>query len=65
MALMLQSAGTIVGGFIIAFIHGWLMSLVCLAAFPLLGISAVLFFRNLQKKNREIDKIYTQAGGKT
>lgn len=65
MALMLQSTGTIIGGFIIAFIKGWLMSLVCLAGFPVLGISAVLYFRQLQMSNRDIENIYTQAGGKT
>jgi ATP-binding cassette subfamily B (MDR/TAP) protein 1 len=48
---MLHVTGTFIGGFIIAFIKGWVMTLVCLAAFPLIGIAGYLYMRSLQSKS--------------
>lgn len=63
MAIMLQAIGTALGGFIIAFTQGWLMTLVCLAAFPIIAISGYLYMRSLQTKSKEFQKIYATAGG--
>ena len=59
---MLQSIGTCIGGFSVAFSQGWLMTLVCLAGFPAIALSGMLYMRSLQAKAKEFQKIYSNAG---
>lgn len=60
---MMQVFGAFLGGLIVAFIQGWLMALVCLAAIPLVAFSAFLFMRSTQTKAAEFEKFYSKAGG--
>jgi ABC-type multidrug transport system fused ATPase/permease subunit len=60
---MIHVCGTFLGGFIIAFITGWLMTLVCLAAFPIIAYAGFLYMRSLQIKSAEFQKYYSKAGG--
>lgn len=64
MAIMIQSIGTAIGGLVVAFTQGWLMSLVCLAGIPIIGISGYIFMKSLQLKNKEFQRIYSRAGGR-
>jgi ATP-binding cassette subfamily B (MDR/TAP) protein 1 len=50
-AIMLQVSGTFLGGFIISFMQGWLMTLVCLAVFPIIAYAGFLYMRALQNKS--------------
>jgi ABC-type multidrug transport system fused ATPase/permease subunit len=52
MAIMLQAGGTCIAGFIVAFSQGWLMTLVCLAAFPIIAVSGYLYMRSMQSKSK-------------
>jgi ATP-binding cassette subfamily B (MDR/TAP) protein 1 len=47
---MVQSAAMFIAGFIIAFSKGWLMTLVVLAAIPVLGISGIIYMSGIQNK---------------
>jgi len=60
---MIQVVGTFIGGFTIAFVQGWLMTLVCLAAFPIVAYAGFLYMRSLQSKSSEFQKYYSKAGG--
>lgn len=64
MAVMIQSLGTGIGGLSVAFSQGWLMSLVCLAGIPIIGISGFIYVKSLQMKSKEFESIYAQAGGR-
>ena len=50
-AITLQSIGTFVGGFAVAFSKGWLMALVCLAGFPIIALAGIVYMRSLQAKS--------------
>lgn len=52
MAMMIQAVGTGIGGLTVAFTQGWLMSLVCLAGIPLIGISGFIYMKALQLKSK-------------
>jgi len=60
---MISVAGTFIAGFIIAFIKGWLMTLVCFVCIPLIGFAGYLYTTALQNKSKEFQKIYSKAGG--
>jgi ATP-binding cassette subfamily B (MDR/TAP) protein 1 len=60
---MVHVGGTFIGGFAIAFSQGWLMTFVCLAAFPIIAYAGYLYMRSLQVKSKEFQKIYSHAGG--
>jgi ATP-binding cassette, subfamily B (MDR/TAP), member 1 len=47
---MIQTLAMFIAGFIIAFIKGWVMTLVVLAAIPILGISGVIYMTGIQNK---------------
>jgi hypothetical protein len=53
-----------VAGFIIAFIKGWLMTLVVLTSIPALGISGYFFITVIQAKDKVLEKDYAKAGGR-
>lgn len=63
MAIMLQAIGTAIGGFTISFTQGWLMTLVCIAVFPIIALSGYLYTRSLQIKSKQFQKFYATAGG--
>lgn len=52
-----------IGGFIVGFISGWEMSLVCTAALPVMAVSAFLFAIVLQNSSNQTAKSYEKAGG--
>ncbi len=60
---MIHVCGTFIGGLTIAFVRGWLMTLVCLAAFPIIAWAGYLYMRSLQTKSAEFQKYYSKAGG--
>jgi len=47
-----------VAGFVIAFIKGWLMTLVVLASLPAMAIGGYLFSKSAEKKEKELEKHY-------
>ncbi len=53
-----------VAGFVIAFIKGWLMTLVVACSIPALGISGFFFVSAIQNKDKALEKDYAKAGGR-
>lgn len=53
-----------IAGFTIAFIKGWLMTLVCIASLPAIGLGGYLYSTAIAKKDTELEKEYSAAGGK-
>ena len=51
-------------GFIIAFIKGWLMTLVMLASVPVLMLGGGLWMYVLSNKDQVLKKEYAAAGGR-
>lgn len=49
---MIQTLAMFVAGFIIAFIKGWLMTLVVLAAIPAIAISGGIYMSGIQNKEK-------------
>lgn len=47
---MIQTVAMFIAGFIIAFIKGWVMTLVVLAAIPVLGIAGIVYMTGIQNK---------------
>jgi ATP-binding cassette, subfamily B (MDR/TAP), member 1 len=52
-----------IGGFIVGFISGWEMSLVCTAALPVIAVATFLFAIVLQNSSNQTAKSYEKAGG--
>jgi ATP-binding cassette subfamily B (MDR/TAP) protein 1 len=52
-----------VAGFIIAFVKGWQMTLVTLAAIPALAIAGAIYVTAIQTKDKRNAKYYAKAGG--
>ena len=42
-----------VGGFVVGFMYGWKLALVCIATVPFIGVSGYLFFKVLNKTLNE------------
>jgi ATP-binding cassette subfamily B (MDR/TAP) protein 1 len=53
-----------ISGLIVAFVSGWLLTLVLLSVFPLLIGSMYLYMKNVQNKGKREEKSYSSAGGK-
>jgi ATP-binding cassette subfamily B (MDR/TAP) protein 1 len=62
--LVLYVVAMAISGLIVAFISGWLLTLVLLAAFPVTIGSMYLFMRNVQQKGKREQKNYSIAGGR-
>lgn len=53
-----------ISGFVVAFIKGWLLTLVLLGVFPLIILSMYLYMYNVQTKGKREEKSYAEAGGR-
>lgn len=49
-----MTIGMFITGFIIAFIKGWLMALVVVAAVPVIGIAGTIYMIALEKKEKSL-----------
>ncbi|XP_026435584.1 ABC transporter B family member 11-like isoform X2 [Papaver somniferum] len=58
----IQLIGTFLGGFIIAFVKGWLLTLVMLSSIPLLVISGAIMFVVIANMASRGQEAYSQAG---
>ncbi|KAI3902269.1 hypothetical protein MKW92_005841 [Papaver armeniacum] len=58
----IQLIGTFLGGFIIAFVKGWLLTLVMLSSIPLLVISGAIMFIVIANMASRGQEAYSQAG---
>lgn len=61
---MLMTFGMFVAGFTIAFVTGWLMTLVILTSIPALGFAGFLYISAVQGKDKHSSKDYGKAGGR-
>ncbi len=52
-----------IGGFIVGYVTGWEMSLVCTAALPAISIGMFIFLIVMQSKTSATSAIYDKAGG--
>jgi ATP-binding cassette subfamily B (MDR/TAP) protein 1 len=51
------------GGFVVAFIRGWELSLICSAALPFIALTTAIFTYMIQNSDRMVNESYNQAGG--
>jgi len=58
-----MTIGTLISGFVFAFVTGWLMTLVLLASLPALAIAGVLYMKAIGDKDKEEQAAYSKAGG--
>ena len=63
MAVIIQAIGTGIGGFVVAFTQGWLMTFVCLAGIPVIMFGGYFYMKSLQLKAKDFQKVYGEAGG--
>ncbi|KAG0202785.1 Multidrug resistance protein 1 [Mortierella sp. GBA30] len=61
--LCLASAATFVAGFVIAFTHGWRMSLVLLTSVPLMAVTGALMSKYATQSSTDGQDSYAKAGG--
>ncbi|KAF9954849.1 Multidrug resistance protein 1 [Mortierella alpina] len=61
--LVLASAATFIAGFVIAFTHGWRMSLVLLTAVPLMAVAGGLMAKYATQTTADGQDSYAKAGG--
>jgi ATP-binding cassette, subfamily B (MDR/TAP), member 1 len=52
-----------IAGFVIAFVYGWLMTLVVLATLPVLAVGGMVYATASAKKDKDQEKDYAEAGG--
>ena len=50
---LIMTIGTLISGFVFAFVTGWLMTLVLLASLPALAIAGVLYMKAIGDKDKE------------
>lgn len=62
--LVLYVIAMAISGLIIAFVKGWLLTLVLFAAFPVIIGSMYLYMYNVQNKGKKEQKSYAVAGGR-
>lgn len=60
----IMTISSTIAGIIIAFVYGWLLSIVIFVVFPLLGIASYFFTLTLQNITSQNIESYSQAGGK-
>lgn len=60
---MIMTFSMFIVGFVIAFVYGWLMTLVVLCSMPFIAIGGGLFAGAAAKKDKEQEKEYSEAGG--
>ena len=52
-----------IAGFVIAFVYGWLMTLVVISSIPAIAIGGMMYASATAKKDKENEKDYAEAGG--
>lgn len=52
-ATVMQAVGTGVTAIVIAFVNGWLMTIVILASIPLLFIAGYFYMKTVQTKSKQ------------
>jgi hypothetical protein len=50
--------GTFISAFTIAFIKGWLMTLVACCSLPIMVIAGIVYLKVIQNKDKKIQKNY-------
>lgn len=58
-----MTIGTLISGFVFAFVTGWLMTLVLLATMPALAIAGGLYMKAIGDKDKQEQAAYNKAGG--
>lgn len=60
---IIMTLSMFVAGFVIAFVYGWLMTLVVLCSIPFLVIGGIMYASASEKKVKDQEKDYAEAGG--
>ena len=60
---IIMTISMFLAGFIIAFIYGWLMTLVVLASLPIIAIGGMMYASAIESKDMNQEKDYAEAGG--
>ena len=58
-----MSLSMLVASFVIAFIYGWLMTLVIACIFPVICLGSYLYMTAIAKKDQRQEHEYAEAGG--
>ncbi len=61
---LVQLLGTFITGFIIAFIKGWLMTLVVSTTLPVMAMAGYFYLKVIQNKDKKLQADYAKAGGR-
>lgn len=56
--------GSLLAGFIIAFIKGWLMALVIICSLPAIGLGGYFYMYTITNQDKQLQKEYSNAGGR-
>lgn len=60
----MMPVATLISGFVFAFITGWLMTLVVLAALPVMAVAGFIYVTVIASMEKENEKRYSKAGGR-
>ena len=59
-----MTIGTLIAGFIIAFVKGWLMAIVVATSLPALAITGIFYVNVISNQDKQNQKNYAEAGGR-
>lgn len=62
--LVMYVVAMAISGLVVAFVKGWLLTLVLLGVFPLIIGSMYLYMYNIRTKGKREEKSYSKAGGR-
>ena len=60
----MMGVGSLLAGFIIAFIKGWLMALVIIGSLPAIALSGYFYMLSVASQDKQLQKDYASAGGR-
>lgn len=61
---LLMGLGSLLAGFIIAFIYGWLMAFVIIGSLPAIALGGYFYMLTVTNQDKQLQKDYSNAGGR-
>lgn len=61
---LLMSFGSLLAGFIIAFVKGWIMAFVIISVLPAIGLGGYAYMTVVAMQDKQMQKDYASAGGR-
>lgn len=60
----IMTVSMLLGGFVVAFLFGWELALICTAAIPFIALGAFMFTYLIQNADKKVSDSYTEASGR-